>query len=114
MSIVIDTILYGDYGAIAFALAATVTVFLLIALRSLRARRETFLFDDPSRIMSMLALAFIASTLVGLLSAARVFFNVNPTGPSDFDRLFRVALIALRVFIIGDLAWVLRETRRQS
>ena len=65
------------------------------------------------QVMAMLGAVFIASTLVGLLSAMRTLLPADPVGMDFIDRLFRIALIALRVFVLGGLATIIYTLLRR-
>ena len=69
----------------------------------------------PRPVMRMLGAVLIASTLVGLGSALRLLV-ADSNGVGDADRVLRISLIALRVFVLGSLvqiAWDLRKSRRR-
>jgi len=64
--------------------------------------------------MRMMAACFVAAAATGVLSAFRVLTDADPTVLDDSDRVIRIALIALRVFIIGGLIHALWDLREEA
>ncbi|MGV0984988.1 MAG: hypothetical protein ACOYB2_10565 [Limnohabitans sp.] len=100
-----------EYPKIAVVLATAMLVLATWAVLLLR--------HDPGEgrrgsVMSMLAMILVGSMLVGVLSALRVAGVADALGVGLEDRLFRVALIALRLFIVGALAYVIWLLRKED
>lgn len=103
--------LLTEYPKIATVLAVAMLVLGLWTIRLLR--------HDPGeetrgQIMMMLANAFVGSLVIGVLSALRVLGVFDVLGTDTQDRIFRITLIALRLYIVGMLIYVVVMLRREG
>jgi len=101
-----EVFLGSGYGAVVTVLSAVALVIALITFRLVN--RPSGLSDENDKLVTFVLVAAISATL---LSGLRVWVGSSPTGYGWEDSAFRIALTALRVFIVAALLLVVwRET----
>ena len=100
-----------EYPKIAVVLAAVMIVLGLVVVALLRRDPR---WHKRSQIQAMLSFILIGSFAIGLLSALRVLGVADAYGIDVEDRVFRITLIALRLFIIGALVYLIVLLRQEG
>ena len=99
----------AEYPKIAAVLATSMLVLGLWIVKLLRHDPGS---ETRGQVMMLLATAFLTSLLVGLLSALRVLGIADALGTETQDRVFRIALIALRLYAVGALVYIVVTLHR--